>query len=134
VKRKAGFSIETAAAGAQQAEEFFARQGGAWGARPDIIRRATFAVVQLVEAVAENCAQHGPIAVTATFDEFNLDVRIEYEGELLDFPDRRPGEREIRESEDGVRRLAGFMLRHNADRVRSERANGRSIALFHFDH
>jgi len=36
--------------------------------------------------------------------------------------------------EDGVPRRAGFMLRHNADRVRSERADGKSVAQFHFDH
>jgi len=134
VKRKASVTIESPQEGSRKAEEFFAKQGGAWGARPDIIKRATFAVVQLVEAVAENCDQHGPVTVTASFDEFNLDVRIAYEGALLEFPDRRPSDREIRESEDGVRRLAGFMLRHNADRVRSERANGMSVAQFHFDH
>lgn len=134
VKRKVSFTIEAPELGSRMAEEFFAKQGAAWGARPDIIKRATFAVVQFVEAVAENCAQDRPIVGTATFDEFNLDVRLEYPGALLEFPDRRPSDREIRESEDGVRRLAGFMLRHNADRVRSERANGRSVAQFHFDH
>jgi NCS2 family nucleobase:cation symporter-2 len=107
-------------------------QGPAAVIRP--IKRATFAVVQFVEAVAENCEQHGPILVTASFDEFNLDVRPEYEGALLEFPDRRPSDREVRESEDGVRRLAGFMLRHNTDRVRSERVNGKSVAQFRFDH
>jgi NCS2 family nucleobase:cation symporter-2 len=30
--------------------------------------------------------------------------------------------------------LAGFMLRHNADRIRSEVRNGRALVLFHFDH
>ena len=30
--------------------------------------------------------------------------------------------------------LAGFMLRRNADRVRSESADGRSTVHFHFDH
>ncbi len=134
IRRRASFAIEDAAAGPQKAEEFFASQGGAWGARPDIIKRATFAVVQFAEAVAENCEQHGPIAVTASFDEFNLDVRIEYAGALLEFPDHRPSDHEIRESEDGVRRLAGFMLRHNADRVRAEAASGQSVAVFHFDH
>lgn len=134
VKRKASFTIATVATGNQQAEEFFARQGGLWGARPDIIKRATFAVVQFAESLAETCEQHGPVLVTGSFDEFNLDVRLEYGGALLEFPDRRPTDREIRDSEDGVRRLAGFMLRHNADRVRAETVNGRSVAVFHFDH
>jgi len=39
---------------------------------------------------------------------------------LVEFPERRPSEEEIRETDEGVRRLAGFMLRRNADRVRSE--------------
>jgi NCS2 family nucleobase:cation symporter-2 len=134
VKRKAIMVIENTQAGYDAIENFFVKQGGAWGARPDIIKRATFAAIQLVEAVAENCEQRGPMTVTASFDEFNLDVRLEYEGALLEFPDRRPSDREIREADDGVRRLAGFMLRRNADRVRSEVANRKSAVHFHFDH
>jgi xanthine permease XanP len=134
VKRKAAFAIERPEIVSEATEAFFAKQGGAWGARPDVIRRATFAVVQLAEAVFENCAPHGPIAVIATFDEFNLDVRIEYGGALLEFPDRRPSDTDIRDSDDGVRRLAGFMLRHSADRVRADRAGEQSVAFFHFDH
>jgi NCS2 family nucleobase:cation symporter-2 len=134
VKRKASMTIENTQAGDDAIENFFLKQGGAWGARPDIIRRATFAAIQLVEAVAENCEQRGPMTVTASFDDFNLDVRLDYEGALLEFPDRRPSDREIREADDGVRRLAGFMLRRNADRVRSEVANRKSAVHFHFDH
>lgn len=134
ITRKAGFMIDSPEAGNQKAEEFFAKQGATWGARPEIIKRATFAVIQFAETVAENCEQRGPMSVTASFDEFNLDVRMEYDGALLEFPDHRPTDHEIRENEDGVRRLAGFMLRHNADRVRSDRVNGKSIAQFHFAH
>jgi hypothetical protein len=41
---------------------------------------------------------------------------------------------EIRESDEGSRLLAGFMLRRNADRTRSEWKDGRARVLFHFDH
>jgi len=33
-----------------------------------------------------------------------------------------------------MRRLAGFMLRHNADRIRSETQAGTASVHFHFDH
>ena len=33
-----------------------------------------------------------------------------------------------------MRRLAGFMLRRNADRVSSETEDGVASARFHFDH
>ena len=41
---------------------------------------------------------------------------------------------EIMESEEGQRRLAGFMLRRHADRVAATHRSGRSTILFHFDH
>jgi xanthine permease XanP len=115
-------------------EDFLRKQGATWGARPEVITRAIFGVNQLVEAVAENCWRQGPLTIEASFDEFSLDVRLTYTGDVLEFPDRRPSEHDIIETEDGARRLAGFMLRHNADRVRSEVKGGRIVVLFHFDH
>ena len=115
-------------------EDFLHAHGAIWAARPDVITRAIFGVNQLVEAVAENWWHAGPLVLEVSFDEFNLDVRLTYEGEALEFPDRRPTEQEIIESEDGTRRLAGFMLRHNADRTRSDARGGRAQVLFHFDH
>jgi NCS2 family nucleobase:cation symporter-2 len=84
--------------------------------------------------VAENCWRSGPIVIEASFDEFNLDVRVSYQGDALEFPDRRPSNEQIRDSNDGARLLAGFMLRRNADRVRSESKNGKVVVHFHFDH
>jgi NCS2 family nucleobase:cation symporter-2 len=115
-------------------EEFLRGQGKAWGARPEVIERAIFGVNQLLEAVVTNCWRDGPLKLEASFDEFNLDVRLTYSGDPLEFPHQRPSEREIIEAEDGTRRLAGYMLRRNADRVRSEVRNGRVQVLFHFDH
>jgi NCS2 family nucleobase:cation symporter-2 len=72
--------------------------------------------------------------VNASFDEFNLDVRVSYHGAAMQFPEKRPPDDLIRESDEGARLLAGFMLRRNADRVRSETKDGWSSVLFHFDH
>jgi hypothetical protein len=38
------------------------------------------------------------------------------------------------ESEEGYRRLAGYLLRRNADRVRTSSKDGRSVIEFHFEH
>jgi len=134
VRKTVSLTIRSETHDHQVLEDFFRKQGGMWGARPDVIDRALFGVIQLVDAVAENCWRGGPMTVTASFDEFNLDVRLSYEGTLLEFPDRRPSDHDIQESEDGVRRLAGFMLRRNADRVRSDIKDGISRVHFHFDH
>jgi NCS2 family nucleobase:cation symporter-2 len=134
VKKSVSLRIDHPDGAQQTVEDFFMKQAATWGARPDVIRRVIFAVIQLIEAVEENFRNEGPMIVTATFDEFNFDVRLAYKGEALEFPERRPSDEEIREDENGVRRLAAFMLRRNADRVRSEGAGGAATVYFHFDH
>jgi NCS2 family nucleobase:cation symporter-2 len=134
VKRKVGLTITGEATDPETIETFFARCGRAWGARPEVISRAIFGVEQLAETIFENCSPKGPLAIEASFDEFNLDVRVHYQGELLELPDARPTDEEIRDSADGVRLLAGFLVRRNADRARATLARGRATVHFHFDH
>jgi NCS2 family nucleobase:cation symporter-2 len=134
VRRTATFTVADRAVDPAAIERFFQTQGASWGARPDVVKRAAFGTIQLIDAIAAEYRGEGPIVVEASFDEFNLDVRVKYQGEPLTFPDQRPSLAEIRESEDGARRFAGFMLRRNADRTRSEWKDGRARVLFHFDH
>ena len=74
------------------------------------------------------------IEVNARFDEFNLDVRLSYEGESLPLPDRKPDTAAILASDDGERLLAGYLLRGSADKVQSTHRAGYSTLHFHFDH
>ena len=61
-------------------------------------------------------------------------MRVSYDGPPLELPEKRPSNEEIMASEEGERKLAGFMLRRFADRVAATHRNGRSTVLFHFDH
>jgi NCS2 family nucleobase:cation symporter-2 len=117
-----------------QVDEFFSAAGREWGARADVLVRVSFGINQAIETIRENCAPEGPIVVEAHFDEFNLDVKIAYSGAPLELPDQRPSDRDIMESEEGYRRLAGYLLRRNADRVRTSSKDGRSVIEFHFEH
>ena len=99
-----------------------------------IIDRAKFNLAQSLEVILDSCQPQGPAEIIASFDEFNLDVRVSYAGAPLELPDKRPTNEEIMESEEGQRRLAGFMLRRYADRVAATHRSGRSTILFHFDH
>jgi NCS2 family nucleobase:cation symporter-2 len=128
-------TIEPAATNAPaRVGDFFNANGKRWGARRDVMDRVSFGVNQAVEVILEHCEPQGPVEVEARFDEFNLDVQINYQGMPLELPDRRPSNNEIIESEAGSRRLAGFMLRRNADRVRSGSKDGSATLHFHFDH
>ena len=114
--------------------DFMEEQGAVWGARRDVIDRASFNLAQSIETIVDGCDPEGPLEVAASFDEFNLDVRVSYAGAPLELPERRPTNEEILASEEGQRRLAGFMLRRHADRVQTAHRAGRSTILFHFDH
>jgi NCS2 family nucleobase:cation symporter-2 len=119
---------------AAQVEDFFSANGKRWGARRDVMDRVIFGINQAVESILEHCEPSGPVVVEARFDEFTLDVQITYKGAPLELPDRRPSPTEIMESEEGGRRLAGYMVRRNADRVRSGAKDGSAMLHFHFDH
>lgn len=115
-------------------EQFMETHGATWGARRDVIERASFNLQQSLETIVDGCEPLGPLEITASFDEFSLDVRVSYQGSPLELPERRPTNEEIMESEEGQRRLAGYMLRRYADRVTATHKAGRSTILFHFDH
>jgi xanthine permease XanP len=112
-------------------EQFLTEQGGRWGARRDIIGRAIFGVVQLLEVAGD--VPEGT-EVEASFDEFNLDIRVRYQGAPLAIPERRPTPREIVASEDGERLLAGYLLRRSADRITCKVSGGEAEVQLHYDH
>ena len=118
----------------QKIENFFSEQGKAWGARQDVTNRATFGVIQLIDAIAETCWQTGKMVVRASFDEYKVEIAVTYPGERLELPEERPSAEQIRDSEDGARLLAGYVLRRNADRVRSGIKDGKCTVHFHYDH
>ena len=95
-------------------EGFFSEQGARWGARRDIISRATFAAVQVLEVLGDPPAG---VEIEASFDEFDLDVRIRYVGTPLLLPEQKPTPQTIMASDDGERLLAGYLLRRTADKV-----------------
>jgi NCS2 family nucleobase:cation symporter-2 len=134
-RQRVTLSLDPAATDAfAQVDQFFDAAGREWGARHDVLVRVAFGINQAVETVRENCEPQGPVVVEARFDEFNLDVKISYRGTPLELPDERPSDREIIESESGHLRLAGFLLRRNADRVRTSTRDGESMLEFHFEH
>lgn len=134
IRQTQTLSVNPAQFDPEKVEEFMEAQGAAWGARRDVIDRASFNLAQSIETIAEGCGPQGLLTVEASFDEFNLDLRVSYPGAPLELPEIRPSNEEIMASEDGQRKLSGFMLRRYADRVHAAHNAGHSTLLFHFDH
>lgn len=134
VRRSQKMTIDPRRIEAASIATFMARMGALWGARREVIDRASFSMAQSIETIVDACAPPGLLEVEAGFDEFNLDLRVSYDGLPIELPTTRPSDEEIMNAEDGVRRLAGFLLRRNADRVSVSTTGSRTTLLFHFDH
>jgi NCS2 family nucleobase:cation symporter-2 len=109
-------------------------QGGVWGARRDVVMRAASALNEFLESLAGLGFAKGKAKADITFDEFNLDVDIRYEGELMDFPSRRPTEDVFLSDNKGVATFSGYLIRQYVDSITSESAGGQCHVRMHFDH
>ncbi len=134
VRRRESLLVPVGAVDGDRLQDFMEMSGQRWGARRDVIERARFNLAQSVEAIIDGCGPQSALQIDASFDEFNLNVRVSYVGAPLELPDKRPTKEEIIASEAGERRLAGYMLRRYADRVTASHRAGRSTVLFHFNH
>jgi len=114
--------------------DFMETQGGAWAARREVVLRAAAAMNEFIESAASLELSAEPIAMEVVFDEFNLDINISYCGILMEFPQIRPGEQDLLADENAFIKLSGYLMRHYADRIKSEYKDGRCFIQFHFDH
>src|SRR5579872_1431146 len=67
-----------------QIYEFLEDSGAQWGARREVVERATSVLVELYESISISELADGPIKAQATFDEFRLDLLVGYRGRPLD--------------------------------------------------
>ena len=86
---------------------------------------ASAAALQLAEGSAK---------VTATFDEFNLNIDIYYRGREMEFPVSRPTPQELLDDDRAFIRLSGYMIRQHADKVQSDSNGELHHVRFHFEH
>jgi xanthine permease XanP len=131
VRQRVSMKLEPGAINREAVEQFLSEQGARWAARRDVIRRAIFGVVQVLEVLSD---PPGGVDVEASFDEFNLDIRIRYAGKPLIIPERKPTPREIVASEEGERLLAGYLLQQSADRIHARGTADAAEMTLHYDH
>jgi len=134
VRRRATLVVEAAAYDPDAITAFLARQGAQWAARREVISKANFALLQLLELIRDHRAQTGRIGVAAVFDEFNLRIEATYSGAPIVFPQKRPTARELVADETAVERLAGFLIRQSADSVEVGRDGERTRVRLGFEH
>jgi xanthine permease XanP len=113
---------------------FMQGAGGEWGARPEVISRATAAINEFLEtAVAYNLCR-GKMKIDAAFEEFNLSIDIFYEGIIMDFPKEKPGQHEILHDDLALAKLSGYLINNYADKVTVKTADESCHIHMNFEH
>jgi xanthine permease XanP len=134
ISKKANFSLRPGVDSSETVFAFMEKQGALWGALKDVVFRAAGVVNEFMESVAAQGFAKGSLGVSVTFDEFNLDVYIEYKGEMMSFPKERPSESELSGDEKRFFDLSGFLIRTRTDSIVTKEKDGLSRVHFHFDH
>ncbi len=113
---------------------FIETRGAGWGAMRDVVKKAEWAAQELAGTVVHYCSPRGPLELSVSFDEFNLNVELQYSGEMLPMVANRPTPDEIAEHEDGARRLAAYLLRRVATSISSRTRGAKCVVNLQFEH
>jgi len=113
--------------------QFMEEQGAAWGMRSEVVTRATDASYEVVNNLSLLPLRSEVILMRTSFDELRLDVQLEYDGPPIEIADTMPTLEEMGTTA-GSMRLAGFLIRQYADRVRIREKNGTCQVKLHFEH
>ncbi len=134
IRRSLSMTVDSKVVGNQEIVNFIERAAGTWGARRDVMTRVEFAVQQAVEAIVEFCQVSGPITVEISYDEFDIDAELSYDGAAVELADRPPSYDELLGTDGGARMLSGFLIRRQADRAHSIVERGATVLKLHFKH
>jgi len=116
----------------EQVFNFLHKQGSAWGARPEIIHRASSAATEYLEALAQFDA--GPASLAASFDEFNLNLAIRHTGSPAIVDGTLLYIEDILDDPDAFRRMAGTMVCTYADKLAISESGRETVVSIHLDH
>ncbi|SMH62417.1 uracil-xanthine permease family protein [Azospirillum agricola] len=123
----------------EQLTEVVTAQGQLWAAEPETVFRVRFALQEAFDLLSQNdmvMAEAGgrrPLELQTRFDEFTFSVTLTYAGLPLTMERTRPTEDEILEDEDGMRRLASYMIGRVANRMTSSVRDGRCEVVLTFN-
>lgn len=134
IARKKRLELIAGVSSAQEIFTFMEIQGSLWGARKEVVANATAAMTDFMEAAVQLRLSAPAVSMDVSFDEFNLDVRIAYQGNPFELPDFSPSREEILEDESASLKLAGFLIRQHADTAAFEKQGETTVLALHYEH
>jgi NCS2 family nucleobase:cation symporter-2 len=118
----------------EEIRDFLFLQGGKWSARKEIVERAQMAAAQFAEAALMGRFTERDIALFVRFDEYNLDLEMEWEGKPLPQPRTAADPDSLAEDDSAFAGLSILVLKRLCDRFESSERDGKRVVRMHFDH
>ncbi|MDP8315118.1 MAG: solute carrier family 23 protein [Candidatus Celaenobacter antarcticus] len=134
VKKKLKLMLTAGQKSSDKIFNFMQKAGGSWGARPNIIFKAITVMNEFMESTPDLALASQDIVMQVSFDEFNLDVTIEYRGKKLVFPEKKPSKESLMTQESAAIELASYLIKQNADAISSKTEKNKIILTIHFEH
>jgi xanthine permease XanP len=134
IKKSVSVTVDQKTAISDQIFTLLERQGEIWAARREVVQRMAMALTEACELVTDHLSPEGPVTVSVSFDEYNLDAAISYAGNPFPLPEKRPGEEEILNDPSAMLLLGGFLVRAHADKVSSSASGGMAVLKIHMEH
>ncbi len=134
ISQKVEFEIDPEVDTSEKIFQIMEKQGGAWGARREVIFNAIAAINELLDAAPFLGLQGKKIAVKVQFDEFNLDVRAVYEGKPFEIPSALPCVDFMHDPDKTGLALAAFTMGRYVDKISFDEQDGKTELHMHFEH
>lgn len=134
IKKSVSIVVTPGADALTKLEKFAEHQGGIWGARRDVIERAIRAMIETSECLDLLIEPGKSAKVTMTFDEFWLDVLVEYEGKPLITSAAAPSPEELMADESQLTRLGAIMIRRQATKLATDSVGAMQRIHLGFEH
>jgi NCS2 family nucleobase:cation symporter-2 len=113
--------------------QFMEEQGAERGMRQVVVSRAADAIYEFVTNSGDLQLRSDLFTVNAQFDEFHIDVEIDYDGPPIELSDRMPTMEELANG-TGIAMMAQYVIRTSADHVRVKPRGTHSTVFLHFQH
>ncbi len=111
------------------------KYGGAWGARPDVIGKATAAITELADLLEnKKHVSSNRINASASFDEYNLRMIFDYSGTLPKLPATAPDISTLMAGDCEISSLTGFLVSQQVDEISLEQKGNRGYITMRWDH
>lgn len=118
-----------------QMTAFMEKCGGSWGARAPVVQSAAHALVELSDALRTYADATSQGTLNARFDEFSIDLSVNYRGRPMTMPGVAPTLQELMDDPDRTTDLGLLMLTRLADQVRITSDSGQNHTVhLHFQH